>query len=188
MRTLFLSASVPIPGRGDYHETADPFLIQLAVRELFIATRSEWHVIWGGHPAITPMVWAVCSDLGVDYSKAVTLYQSRYFEGNFPQESTAFENLVIVDHVPGDRTASIAKMRETMLGHSDLAAAVFVGGMEGVEIEYEMFRDRLPSAPVLPLAAPGGASRRIAERFDARETARLSTVDFAALFYATLGA
>ena len=33
MSAIFLSASVPILGRGTYHETADPFLIQSAVRE-----------------------------------------------------------------------------------------------------------------------------------------------------------
>ena len=37
MDAIFLSASVPVPGRGHYHETANPFLIQCAVRELVIS-------------------------------------------------------------------------------------------------------------------------------------------------------
>ena len=37
MSAIFLSASVPLVGRGNYHETADPFLIQCAVRELVMA-------------------------------------------------------------------------------------------------------------------------------------------------------
>jgi hypothetical protein len=36
MSAIFLSASVPLVGRGSYHETANPFLIQCAVRELVI--------------------------------------------------------------------------------------------------------------------------------------------------------
>lgn len=33
MKTIFLSASVPAQGRGDYYLDAEPYLIQLAVRE-----------------------------------------------------------------------------------------------------------------------------------------------------------
>ena len=38
MSAIFLSASVPVVGRGNYYETADPFLIQFAVRQLVTAT------------------------------------------------------------------------------------------------------------------------------------------------------
>lgn len=33
MSQIFLSASIPQQGRGDFFESADPFLIQFAVRE-----------------------------------------------------------------------------------------------------------------------------------------------------------
>ena len=85
MNAIFLSASVPVIGRGTYFQTADPFLIQLAVRELMTLALGRRRIIWGGHPAITPMVWAVCEDLGVNYSDAVVLYQSRFFEELFPK-------------------------------------------------------------------------------------------------------
>ncbi len=64
MGAIFLSASVPVPGRGTYYQSADPFLIQFAVRELITAALGRRLIVWGGHPAITPMVWAACEDLG----------------------------------------------------------------------------------------------------------------------------
>jgi len=88
MNSLFLSASVPSIDRGTYHETANPFLIQWAVRELVIAAIRKWKIVWGGHPAITPMIWSICEDLKVDYSRSVVLYQSRFFEGQFPEENS----------------------------------------------------------------------------------------------------
>ena len=84
MSAIFLSASVPLTTRGTYHETANPFLIQCAVRELVIVALQQHKIVWGGHPAITPMIWSICEDLNIDYSEAVILYQSRFFEDYFP--------------------------------------------------------------------------------------------------------
>ena len=92
MKEIFLSASVPVSGRGRFIETADPFLIQIAVRELVSAVSGKYVLVWGGHPAITPMVWAICEDLGADYEQSVVLYQSRFFEERFPAENRHFAN------------------------------------------------------------------------------------------------
>src|SRR6266446_10878583 len=97
MNAVFLSASVPVPGRGNYYETANPFLIQTAVREFVTTALGRRLVVWGGHPAITPMVWAVCEDLGVEFAKAVVLYQSSFFKDIFPEENQRFGNVVYVD-------------------------------------------------------------------------------------------
>lgn len=182
MNAIFLSASVPLVGRGNYHETADPFLIQCAVRELVIAVIRDWQIVWGGHPAITPMIWAICEDLQIDYSNAVVLYQSRFFEDRFPEENKHFGNVIFVDAVPGDREASLLRMREAMLSRQDLQAAVFIGGMEGVEAEYALFTHFHQQATVLPVAAPGGAARQLAERLSGVDETVLRDVDFARLF------
>lgn len=58
IKRIFLSASVPRVGRGNFHESADPFLIQFAVRELLTVALGRRQIVWGGHPAITPMIWA----------------------------------------------------------------------------------------------------------------------------------
>lgn len=186
MSAIFLSASVPVYGRGTYFETADPFLIQYAVREFVMAVIGHRKIIWGGHPAITPMIWTICEDLKINYADAVVLYQSRFFEKNFPRENERFANVCLVDAVAGDRDASLQRMREAMLSRDDLVAAVFVGGMEGVEIEYDLFKSFHPNAATLPLAAPGGAARLLAERLRTSDNSYLWDVDFAHVFHTQL--
>lgn len=181
MSAIFLSASVPVEGRGNYHETADPFLIQCAVRELVIAVIRDRQIVWGGHPAITPMIWHICEDLKVDYSQRIVLYQSRFFEDQFPEENKRFHNVHFIEKVNGDREASLLRMRVEMLSRKDLDAAVFIGGMEGVEAEYRLFKQFHSDAKVLPVAAPGGAALHLAKELGVDE-AKLHDVNFARLF------
>jgi hypothetical protein len=187
MNAIFLSASVPVIGRGTYFQTADPFLIQLAVRELMTLALGRRLIVWGGHPAITPMVWAVCEDLGVNYAEAVVLYQSRFFEELFPEENKHFANVKFVDSVDGDREASLLTMRRAMLSRPDLEAAVFIGGMEGVLAEHALFQELHPSARIVAVPSPGGAARQLAQTLDQLSEADTSNVDFATLFYDKLG-
>lgn len=182
MGAIFLSASIPVIGRGKYYETADPFLIQCAVRELAIATVRRHKIIWGGHPAITPMIWSICEDLGVDYASSVVLYQSRYFEGRYPEESQRFDNVIYTDPVPEDVQGSLQLMREQMLSRDDLVGAVFIGGMDGVEVEYDIFMRLNPKAFVLPIAAPGGAALNLARDKGYFSGQELEDIDFATLF------
>lgn len=182
MSAIFLSASVPLVGRGNYYETADPFLIQCAVREFVTAVIRDSKIVWGGHPAITPMIWTICQDLGIDYASAVILYQSHYFEDRFPEENQHFGNVVYTEAVSEDREASLLLMREEMLSRPDLDAAVFIGGMEGVEVEYELFKKHHPGAKILPVPAPGGAARVLAQRMGGFDEAALCDVDFARIF------
>lgn len=187
MAAIFLSASVPLVGRGDFHETANPFLIQCAVRELFLAVIRDSVVVWGGHPSITPMIWSICADLGVDYSRSVVLYQSMFFKDRFPEENERFGNVVFTDVVDDDRDRSLALMRHSMLSRGDLEAAVFVGGMEGVVAEYDMFCQLHPGKAVLPVASAGGAALQLAKRIGTLPLDDVETVDFAALFKRHLG-
>lgn len=186
MSAIFLSAGVPILGRGNYYETADPFLIQFAVREFVMTALGRRLIVWGGHPAITPMVWAVCEDLGVSFSKTVVLYQSKFFADMFPEENKHFGNVEYVDAVPDDQAASLLRMREAMLSRADLTAAVFIGGMEGILAEHAMFSGLHPSAKILAVPAPGGAARQLAESLGVTNEADLQNVDFARLFHMEL--
>jgi hypothetical protein len=186
MSAIFLSSSVPVIGRGNFYETADPFLIQTAVREFVTLVLGRRVIVWGGHPAITPMVWAVCEDLGVDFAGAVVLYQSRFFDDVFPEENRRFGNVEYVEAVPGDREASLLNMRKAMLSRDDLEAAVFIGGMEGVLDEHALFTEFHPRAKVLAVPAPGGAARQLAERLGVRAGEKLQDVDFARYFHTEL--
>jgi hypothetical protein len=186
MSAIFLSASVPDTEEGGpYFQDADPFLIQFAVREFLTVALGRRLVVWGGHPAITPMVWAVCQDLGVEYSNAVVLYQSRFFEEYFPEENARFSNVKYIE-AAADEDTSLYRMRSTMLSRKDLTAAVFIGGMGGILREYEMFSAYHPNAKVLPVAAPGGAAKELAIRLGSPADT-LQELDFVRLFHSTLG-
>jgi hypothetical protein len=146
MSAIFLSASVPRVRRGHYHETADPSSIRAAVRKLVIAVIERQRIVWGGHPTITPMIWTICKELNISWAQSVVLYQSRFFQEHFPEENKHFPSTVFVDAVPGDREASLLRLREAMLSREDLTGAVFIGGMEGVEAEYTLFKRFHPKA------------------------------------------
>ena len=177
IRRIFLSASVPMPGRGNFHENADPFLIQFAVRELLTVCLGRRQVVWGGHPAITPMVWAICEDLGVDYANAVALYQSNLFDDVFPKENKHFSNVVFVKAVDNDRGKSLERMRVEMF-KGTYEAGVFIGGMEGVLDEYEMFSGYHPASKIVAVWSPGGAARNLADQLGQS----MDRIDFARLF------
>lgn len=179
---IFLSASVPRPDSGNFQESANPFLIQFAVRELLTVCLGRRQIVWGGHPAITPMVWAVCEDLGVDYSKYVALYQSRLFEDVFPEENRRFANVVHVEPIGQDPSASLEAMRTQMLSGS-FDAAVFIGGMQGVLDEHSMFSRLHPHATVVAVCSPGGAAKQLADQLGQTD----DRIDFARMFTQKLG-
>lgn len=183
MGAIFLSASVPMNTRGTYHETANPFLIQCAIREMLIAVIRQHKIIWGGHPAITPMMWSICEDLGVDFADAVVLYQSKFFEDDFPEETKRFRNVIFTEAINNNRDASILHMRKEMLSRRDLTGAVFIGGMEGVETEHAIFKYYHPHASVLPVPAPGGAALTLALDHGYGKNTDLDDIDFASLFH-----
>lgn len=182
MREIFLSASVPNKGRGDYYKTAEPFLIQCAVRELAIATLGTYKLVWGGHPSITPMLWAICDDLGLDYSKSTLLYQSGFFAGSFPKENTRFDNVIVVDPVNGDLHDSLKAMREEMLSRTNLKTAVFIGGMEGIEEEYQIFKKFHPDGTAIVIGATGGAAKELALKVYGHDDSEAFGIDFHSIF------
>lgn len=185
MTEIFLSASVPIVGRGDFYRDADPFLIQSAVRSFAIAALGRRRIVWGGHPSITPMMWSICEDLGVQYTDAVLLIMSEYFRDSFPPEATHFSNTEVVPAIPGDLEGSLLEMRRRIFMRPMLKSAVFVGGMEGVIEEYELIRSLRPDISIVAIPATGGAARVIAKRLD--PSADFSGIDFPRIFHAQLG-
>lgn len=184
-KAIFLSASIPVRGRGDYYKTADPLLIQSAVRTLAEVLLGRNRIVWGGHPTITPMLMEVCSLLNVSYADAVTLYQSRYFEEEFPDDNLFFKNIVFTDKVENDRDASLSLMREKMLSRTDLYAAVFIGGMDGVEKESDLFSYYHPTAKQIFVASTGGAAQEMALKKGMPQTA-IYDIDYLRMFLKNL--
>lgn len=52
-----------------------------------------------------------------------------------------------------------------MIGDHDYEAAVFIGGMDGVEEEYELFSEMHPEIPCFPIASTGAAARILYDRY-----------------------
>lgn len=160
IKNIFLSASVPLPERDPkFIETADIIAIRDAVVALATTVLPYHRVVWGGHPSITPQINYVMEKLDLNIQNHVTLYQSRIFEKFFPEDNNKFNNVILTDIIENDRSKSLLHMRERMLSESKFSAAVFIGGMEGIITEYQMFKARFPEAVLLPIASTGAATK-----------------------------
>jgi hypothetical protein len=73
-------------------------------------------------------------------------------------------------------------MREEMLSRPRLAAAVFIGGMEGIFDEFQLFRQYHADSPILALGSPGGASRELALQLGLNDLPSTTSVNFARIF------
>lgn len=185
MDAIFLSASIPKPGR-EYFGKADPLLIHLAVRSFLALVLGRRHIVWGGHPSITPMVVAACDGMDVDYAHAVTLYQSRRYTKNFPKENSRFQNLILIDEEADDQS-SLKALRTTMFGRDDIKAAVFIGGMNGILDEYSLLRQSKPGIVMVPVPKPGGAAFDLALQNGYDPNTDPAPTDFTQLFIDSLG-
>jgi len=184
---IFLSASIPDPQRNEvYFKTADIVAIRDAVRALATVVIPNSYLVWGGHPAITPLIRFVMDSMKVKVQDHITLYQSNFFLKQFPSENKSFENIVVVPE-GNDRQQSLLEMRLRMFKENRFKAGIFIGGMEGVEEEYKLFREFHTKALVLPVASTGAAARIIYEQIKSDVDVRLSN-DFAymALFRSLL--
>lgn len=160
---VFLSASVPDPASENFHADADSVAVASAVKALVYVLLGRRKLVWGGHPAITPMVAAAASSLNVDYQSWVTLYQSRYFLGEFPEENTQFDNVVLTKKVDNSLSESLALMRHQMFSDHTFSCGIFIGGMKGVVAEFELLHEICPQAKRIPVISTGGATTFLAE-------------------------
>ena len=184
MKNIFLSASIPLPERDEkYIGTADIIAIRDAVIALTTVVLPSHRLIWGGHPSITPLVYHVMERLNLNIQEHVTLYQSRFFEKYFPEDNNKFENVILTDNINDDKAQSLLYMRNKMLDESEFSAGIFIGGMEGVEEEYDMFIKKHPKALALPIASTGAAAKKIYdERFTDKNERLVKDYAYMSLF------
>lgn len=172
LNKVFLSASIPYPERDrKYYDTADIVSIRDSVRALATVVIPKAHLIWGGHPSITPLIRFVMERMNADLKKHITLYQSLYFEDKFPPDNFAFETVVLTDR-KDTREESLSFMRSQLINENDFKVGIFIGGMEGINDEYLIFRDKHPNALILPIASTGAAAKFLydsqPDKFDSR--------------------
>lgn len=181
---IFLSAGVPDPKRGpEYVETADVVAISAAVSAVVHVTLGRRLLVWGGHPAITPMIWVVAEGLGVDYGSWVRLYQSSHFEDEFPEDNKRFRNVIYTDDVERDRERSLLLMRERMFSDFNFTTAVFIGGMGGIIQEYELLRKLQPNTRVVPVMSTGGATLAVARNMNSVPSELYDNLDYVDLLH-----
>ena len=159
LKNIFLSASIPLPERHPiYYETADVIAIRDSVIALASTVLPKHRLIWGGHPSITPLVNYVMQKQKYNIQEHIKIYQSLWFKDKFPEDNNEFENIIYTEKM-ADISSSIRLLRNRMLSENSFDAAVFIGGMDGIEDEYRMFMEYHPQAIIIPLASTGAASK-----------------------------
>jgi SLOG cluster3 family len=172
---IFLSASIPYSERDKkYFDTADVTAIRDAIRALATVVIPKTTLVWGGHPAITPLIYYIMRIMNYDIKEHLVLYQSNYFKDKFPPENEFFEKRVIVKE-NNDLETSLRDMRDEMIIKNKFQAGIFIGGMKGVEEEFDLFRKSHPQAKLLPVASTGAAARIIYDTMIDRIDSRLLT-------------
>lgn len=166
LNKIFLSASIPLPDRQKhFYDTADVIAIRDAVRALATVIIPKAELIWGGHPAITPLIRYVITQMTADVKKHVTLYQSLFFEAIFPPDNFDFENIQLTAKRE-DKPSSLDDMRLAMIKDNDYKVGIFIGGMDGIRTEYDLFKHYHPDALVLPVASTGAAAKILYEEIE----------------------
>jgi hypothetical protein len=158
-RPVFLSAGVPSEER--FMKDFDPLAIREAVLGLVVVTLRERELVFGGHPAISPLVEHAARSL--DALENVHIYQSRFFEDRIPEVARKFENLHWTDRA-GNEAESLEIMRKKMISSYDFCCAVFVGGMDGIFEESKWFREIHGGKPQIALGSTGGAAEMLLQQ------------------------
>ncbi|MCX8743899.1 hypothetical protein J3U68_00535 [Snodgrassella sp. B3882] len=162
MNKIFLSASIPLPDRDPkYIGTADISAIRDAVNALAKVVIPNAILVWGGHPSITPLIRVILEKLKIDVSKHVVLYQSEFFNKIFPADNEQINCIKLINEIKDNKDESLALMRKEMIEGNDFIAGIFIGGMEGVEDEFKLFKQYHPDALLLPVATTGAAALSI---------------------------
>jgi hypothetical protein len=190
---ILLSASVPYMRHEHaddearnrnqrYVDMARPELIRLAVVELTkTALRRGAQLIFGAHPAISPMVLDAARNVGAPPG-SILIFQSEFFADSIPNSTLELANwsagcLFLTPRQPARgmedaRSRSLAVMRDLMVSPTNLRGAIFVGGMDGVEEEVKHLesvpRDR--PLPCYAIASTGSAAELLFDQSPERFT------------------
>lgn len=161
--SVFLSASFPTGARGaavEPYRTRD--IASAATATVEAVLRHKFHLLFGGHPTITPIVHQVAFLL--DAGPLVHLFQSEWFAEEFPPEARALRNdlgaeLVLVPAEKSERESVLA-LRQRMLAEP-VEVAFFIGGMSGILEEFNLVREGHPEAVINLFHYPGGMAARL---------------------------
>lgn len=159
---LFLSASIPTQGREYYGSTNDAAITGAVMAFTRVCAEYSIPFYFGGHPAVTPLVWSVAKDYNKYFENLLSIYQSRKWEGFQPQQVSYFKKIIWTNAGHG-REDSLEIMRTRMFTENKTAVAVFIGGMQGVIDEYHLLKKISPNTKIIAFKSTGGASADVYE-------------------------
>lgn len=194
---VFLSASIPNPDTWAGAFSA-PEITDAVVAFARVFLTAGVRLVSAAHPTIAPLLLYVAAEIEPRQTERVVIYQSQLFEDVLPTATRRFEaegigQIIWTEARGGDARVratwgpSLDLMRRQMLDQTDPRAAVFIGGMEGIDTEYELFREVFPDRPTYAVGYPGGEARRLSEQLDSPLRNRLANDDiYPALWYSVL--
>ncbi|MCC6279288.1 MAG: hypothetical protein IT262_01715 [Saprospiraceae bacterium] len=188
---IILSASVPKEGRSDKFLKIPNAQIQIEEAIIGLARNvfeNGGRLIFGGHPSISPLVAMVATEFDLNQNledaspsqvKHITIYQSKAFESIIADKTRylsdlGYAQIIWTDTVdnedpemefPGNIRCpkSLEFMRREMM-KNNADAMVVIGGMEGVEQEFELFREQHANKPIYLFEKTGGAAKELTEQ------------------------
>lgn len=163
---IFLSAGIPsqtpISGREFFGKGNIPAIREAVMAFTKVCMDYKIPICFGGHPAISPLVYEIAKDYGDDFSKNVLIYQSEWFKGKTPQE-VSYYNRLIWTHMEKDIPSSVDRMRHEMFSNK-FVCGVFIGGMDGIICEAKEFHECNPNSDMIAVPNTGGAARVLQKR------------------------
>lgn len=182
MKKIFLSASIPTIGR-EYYEDSNPLIIREAV-VAFARVCMEYNIefYFGGHPAISPLVYQIAKNYLGDKVAPIRIYQSEWFKDSIPTEVKYYGNIVWTSKCE-DIATSVQLMRKQMFEENrDTCCAVFIGGMEGIIDEANRIKSLCPDIRLLPIASTGCASAIVYEMLEIHDADMESNIVYLKVF------
>lgn len=203
---VFLSASVPNWDDENYdYLTIHDIVVTLT--ETII--KSKGTLVFGGHPTITPIITNIMEVMaevnddskGKEYPN-IYLYQSRFFDGQYPIEVSVFpedrlektdivycnnEMLSEEEREKQTKMLSLQSMREKMISSEPFNIAIFIGGKydidtqvpqdSGVWKEYELFTKKHPDAKIIYFENTGMIAALLYEQFGCDSFDKITVMD-----------
>jgi len=135
-------------------------------------------------------------------AKPINIFQSKAYENVIPEDvipedvipketfalsSLGYAEILWIDAKDGEKfnpeineeqcKKSLTHMRREMI-KSNTDAFVCIGGMEGVEEEFELFREYYPEKPIYILKSTGGASKILSETYSEYDYVKIIDKDY----------
>ncbi|MCA9654258.1 MAG: hypothetical protein KC501_30330 [Myxococcales bacterium] len=145
------------------------------------ALENDYTLIFGGHPAISPMVLEVARRFATNHDEVrVVIFQSELYANIIPiaaKDISRWPNgcMLTTRAVGRDKNESLTLMRRHMLSAPGLHAGVYIGGMGGILEESYRFEELQRGKPRYAIGSTGGASEYLLDAMGDEHCGRMPT-------------